>query len=92
MRPNPRRDLTQHGVLSCLAGGEEWAWGKGAVISTVMDGPYRLPYGLYRLPAQGAAQLRALSMSSCWCWHITQCTLWTVITESHISGRVIITP
>jgi hypothetical protein len=55
--------------------------GEGAVISTVMDGPYRLPYGLYRLPGQGAAQLRASRNSNCCCWYITKRILWTVITE-----------
>ncbi len=35
-----RRELTQHGVLPCLAGGE----GGGAMICTVMGGPYRLPW------------------------------------------------
>ncbi len=33
-----RRELTQYGVLGCLAGGE--GWGGGAQICTVMGGSY----------------------------------------------------
>jgi hypothetical protein len=68
-----RRELTQEGVLPCLASGE-------AVICTMMGGPYRLswrtvPLALAWLPASGNPRC------CCCCWCIKKCTQNTDITE-----------
>ncbi len=81
-----RRELSQHGVLPCLAGG------KGLWCDELYcDGGHNACHDvLYRLPCQGAAQLRASGILSCYCcWYVTKCTQNTDMTEitQGIKGR-----
>ncbi len=72
-----RRELTQHGILPCLAGG---GW-RG---NDLYDDGRALP----PLPCLRAAQLRTSGHPSCYsCWFITKCTQNTDITEISKEGR-----